>query len=196
MAHDTERDTDHDSDRDKLALRRPRTSPQPKAPETAAARRSRLRQWQFEATAFVHELLAAADAIAEFRGAGGPPVLRTDPALRLLLAIEQSVGCPAISDVARRLKISRQSAAEQVHRAAAAGRLKLLRNRSDRRILQVELTALARQELRAARGDQALWILTLLNGLDVRELRRVAHILYTLRRRIARYASQRRPERR
>ena len=158
----------------------------PKHQNHHQARRHRLGEWEREATVLIHEILATAERLAAARDGAGRRIMRAEADAKLLAAIARSHGCPSISDLARALRISRQAAHRLVSSAARAGRVNLCPNVDDRRILQVELTAVGRALLNAERSTEASWVITLLNGLDRREIARIAEVLAVIRRRLAR----------
>lgn len=162
-----------DTDRSKRADRVPRPNP-------------RMRKWRPAAAELIHEIVATADRIAATRAADSEPVIRTDALWSLLCALERSRYCCSISDVARLLRVSRQTAHELARKAELAGQVGLLKNPGDRRIVQVLLTSQARSALAAARSGEASWVNALLNGLDMRQMAATVHVLRVIRQRLLR----------
>jgi DNA-binding MarR family transcriptional regulator len=144
------------------------------------------RSWRFEATALVDEIIATGARLTAARQEGGDPILRADAEWRLLRALERTSYCLSISDVARTMRISRQTAHELVRSVAAADLIELLTNPDDRRLVQVRLTSHGRATLADWRAGEALWVIALLNGLDKREIRATTHMLYVIRQRLVR----------
>jgi len=142
--------------------------------------------WRQEAVEFVRAIAATAALIEQARDLGGELVLRTDVQFTVLSALERIRGYPSISELARTLRVSKQAARQNVIAAMRAGSVELLRDTYDRRSIQIALTATARRELAAARSRELAWVVRLLNGLDAREMRLVAHVLRIIRRRIQR----------
>lgn len=142
--------------------------------------------WIVEAIVLIGEITAAADRIAAARDAAGVRVARTDPQWRMLRALARAWGRLSIADVGRCLRISRQAAHGVVVAAARAGLVRLDTNPHDRRLIQIELTKLGRGTLLAAEKRRKAWVITLLNGLDTRELRATSHVLRVMRQRLVR----------
>lgn len=134
----------------------------------------------------LHEIRAAAEVIASARDASGWRIMRADAEWRMLRVVKRACGVLSISDVGRRLRISRQAARNIVIRAARRGLVELEPNFHDRRLIQVELTRCGQVELAAEEARQKLWAMTLLNGLDRHQMRDTSHILRVIRQRIAR----------
>jgi DNA-binding MarR family transcriptional regulator len=84
------------------------------------------------------------------------------------------------------MRTSRQTAHALVRAVAAIGLIELLTNPDDRRLVQVRLTPLGRAALADWQAGEALWVITLLNGLDTHAIRATTHILYVIRQRLAR----------
>jgi DNA-binding MarR family transcriptional regulator len=155
---------------------------------TPPRRRSRLPAWQWQATELIHEIVATAGRIAAARHWDGEVVYRSDARWSLLRAIEREPGCPSISDLARKLRISRQSAHALVAKAERAGEIELLTNHDDRRILQAVLTSVSPIALEGALRREAAWVFVLLNGLGRHELAATLQIVRVIRQRLARRA--------
>jgi DNA-binding MarR family transcriptional regulator len=149
-------------------------------------RRSKLPAWQWQATELIHEIVATAERIAAARHPEGALVYRNDARWSLLRAIERSPGCPSISDLARKLRISRQAAHELVTKAERAGQIRLLTNHDDRRILQAVLTPGSRIALDDALRREGEWVFVVLKGLGRHELAATLHIMRVIRQRLAR----------
>ena len=162
-----------DTDRSKRADRAPRANP-------------KTSKWRLAGTELIHEIVATAECIAAARAADGEPIIRTDAVWSLLCALERSRYCCSISDVARLLRVSRQTAHELARKAELAGQVELLTNPHDRRIVQVLLTPRARSELAAARSGEASWVNVLLNGLDMRQMAATVRVLRVMRQRLLR----------
>ena len=73
---------------------------------------------------------------------------------------------------------------------AQAQLVDLLPNPDDRRIIQIKLTSAARAQLTAAKAREAQWVAELCLGLEVREIRRLAHIVRVIRQRLMRNAKR------
>jgi DNA-binding MarR family transcriptional regulator len=156
-----------------------------------AARNSLFREWHVEATAFLYEIVRAAEALKEARAFDGDPALYFGARWRLLRAIERHGGAPTFAGLARSLGISRQAARELAVKVARAGVVELLTEPDDRRIWQVALTPAGRRELERQRMPQFSWAFTLLNGLDEEAMRETQHVLEVMRRRLERYGRSR-----
>lgn len=163
-----------------------RQEPSRPARKTHARPKSRPDGWLIEAVVLIHEITAVADRIAAARDFDGTHVAAADTQSRMLRALGRSSRRLSMSDVARRLCISRQAARNVIIAASNSGLLDLDTNPHDRRVIQVELTARARAELRVAQVREKSWALELLNGLDVRTMRGTSHILRVIRQRLVR----------
>jgi DNA-binding MarR family transcriptional regulator len=104
---------------------------------------------------------------------------------RALAAIERSDFVLSISDLARKLRRSRQSAHPLALGLERVGWIRFLPNRSDRRLLQMEITDLGKSILSAVEGGFSAWLLTMASDLSDGELRELATILRAVRERIA-----------
>jgi DNA-binding MarR family transcriptional regulator len=149
----------------------------------------RVRGELVEATAFLYTIVDTANRVRAARDFSGSPALRFDRGWALLQAIERCGGCPSIADVARLLRMTRQSAGELVRRAERTGAVELFAHPQDRRVIQVALSPLGRQTLETYRYPDIGWIFTLLNGLEAPRMRSTAHVLHVIARRLDRYAS-------
>ena len=144
------------------------------------------RDFQVEATAFLHEILAVADSLRDARSLDGEPALHLGPRWRLLRAIEWCGGAPTFSDLGRLLGMSRQAARELALKAAEQRLVELFPAHDDRRALQVMLTPRGRKELEAQRMPKLAWLLTVLNGLEPPARRATNHVLRVIRLRLER----------
>jgi DNA-binding MarR family transcriptional regulator len=142
--------------------------------------------WVVEGVALIGEIIAAAERLGAARDADGALIRRTDAQWRMLRVVGDAWGRLSISDVGRKLRISRQAAHNVVVAAARHGLVELDTNRHDRRLVQVELTREGRTELAAAAACERAWAITLLNGLAVRDMRATTHILRVIRQRLVR----------
>jgi DNA-binding MarR family transcriptional regulator len=145
------------------------------------------RDFRVEATAFLYEIVMVADSLSEAQAFDGSSALHLTPRWRLLRTIERCGGAPTFSHLARVLGIARQTAREQALETAKAGLVELSQPPDDRRVWQVALTPAGRCALEAQRMPQAVWIFTLLNGLDPAEMRRAYEVLRVIRLRLERY---------
>ncbi len=141
-----------------------------------------------EATAFLHEIIRAADCVRDARTFDGASAMQLGPRWRLLRAIERCGGAPTFADLGRLLDMSRQGAREQALDAAEAGVVELFPAHDDRRALQVMLTPAGRRALEAQRMPEPVWLFTLLNGLEPAAMRSTEHVLRVIRLRLERYA--------
>lgn len=148
------------------------------------AARPDLRRWRIEGTILMHEISATAEVMEAFRRLDGGRGAARDGHRALLHVVERAWGTPSIADLARALRVRRQSAHELVRRAEREGLIELIENRRDKRIRQIRLTAIGRSALAAARAQEAERVIELLNGLDMRTIRATAHILRVLRQRL------------
>ena len=147
------------------------------------------RDFQVEATAFLHEILAVADSLRDARSLDGEPALHLGPRWRLLRAIERCGGAPTFSDLGRLLGMSRQAARELALKTARQRLVELFPAHDDRRALQVMLTPRGRTELEAQRMPKVAWLLTLLN--EPPAMRATNHVLRVIRLRLERYERDR-----
>ena len=99
---------------------------------------------------------------------------------------------PGDADVARALRVSRQAAHKVVYLAVANGRIELVPNPDDRRILQVFLTSQGRGELARVCTAEAIWLQGLLGGLADRRMAVVTYVLRVIRQRLERDERERR----
>jgi len=149
-------------------------------------------EFHVEATAFLLEIVRAADCLREARAFDGEPALHLGARWQLLRAIERCGGAPTFADLARVMKMSRQAAREQALKTAEAGLVELFVAPDDRRLLQVALTPAGRRELERQRMPDFGWVFTLLKGLEPSTMRETNHVLRVLRQRLERYQSERR----
>jgi DNA-binding MarR family transcriptional regulator len=145
-----------------------------------------------EATAFLYEIINAADRLREARAFDGSSPFRFDRQHDLLETIERCGGAPTFSDLGRRLRISRQAARKLALAAENRGLVELFTVHDDRRAIQAALTAAGRRALDSARMPQFAWLFTLLGGLEPRAMREAGHVLRVIRRRLERDARERR----
>ena len=144
-------------------------------------------EFHVEATAFLLEIVRAADCLRAARAFDGAPALYLGARWQLLRAIERCGGAPTFADLARLLKMSRQAAREQALNTAEAGLVELIAAPDDRRMLQVALTPAGRRELERQRLPDFGWVFTLLKGLEPSAMRETNHVLRVLRLRLERY---------
>ena len=162
------------------------------APKPRPKRGHLFRDFQVEATAFLHEILLVAERLKEARAFDGEPALHLNPRSRLLRTIERCGGAPTFSDIARLLKISRQTAREQALATAEAGLVELFPAPDDRRLWQVAVTPAGRRALEEQRMPPFAWLFTLLDGLEPNAMRSTQHVLHVVRLRLERYEQERR----
>jgi DNA-binding MarR family transcriptional regulator len=144
--------------------------------------------FRLEATGFLFEIVNAADCLRAAKTFTADPALYLEPRWRLLRAIERCGGAPTFSDLGRLLKMSRQGAREQALPLVEDGLLELFRPPDDQRVWQVVLTPKGRRALASQRTPDTVWMFTLLNGLDPREMRATQHVLRVIRLRLEGYA--------
>jgi DNA-binding MarR family transcriptional regulator len=161
----------------------------PSAPYSRARLQRAFETHRFEATAFLHEIVATAARLREARAFGGELALRLDPRYALLRGIERCGGAPTFAHLARRMHVSRQAVRVMAMAAAQAGAVELIADRDDRRNVLVVLTPTGRRTLEAGRLPDTGWLFTLLNGLEPGAMRSTQHVLVVLRRRLERYAA-------
>jgi DNA-binding MarR family transcriptional regulator len=145
-------------------------------------------RWRADAGDLIGEITLAAECIGAACTPFGERVYPTDTQARLLRSIRHSPYCLSIADAARALGVSRQAAHRIAYRAAAVGRVDLLSNPDDQRILQIVLTAAGRCSLRAQDAIESTWLATLLNGLGSRERATAVHVVRVIRQRLERDA--------
>lgn len=141
-------------------------------------------RWNMEATELIHEIRSTARCLADPMALEGCPLFPSGSLWALFEALTRSRGVPAIVDVARSLRVSKQAAHRIVRSAARAGYIELVSNPGDRRILQVRLTGAGRAMLADARARETRWAIVVLNGYSLRELRQVSVLLRVLRHRV------------
>ena len=149
-----------------------------------------LRSAHWDAAAFLYGILETADRLKTARDFSGEPALRFDRRWTLLRAVERCGGCPTFSDVARLLRVTRQSARVLILAAEKAGVVELFPDSHDRRALQVALTSAGRGLLEAHRLPAVTWLFTLLNGLEPERMRATVHVLAVIRQRLERYDAE------
>jgi DNA-binding MarR family transcriptional regulator len=145
------------------------------------ARRRLFDDYHVEATAFLHEIVGAANCLREARAFDGSPALSHGRQWQLLHAIERCGGAPTFSDLARALGVSRQAARGFALAAEKAGVIELFPAPEDRRAFQVALTPAGRRMLEAQRMPDFAWLFTLLNGLEPAAMRSASHVLRVVR---------------
>jgi DNA-binding MarR family transcriptional regulator len=156
-------------------------------PRHRNVRRTLLRPYHIEATAFLHEIVKTADRLKEARAFSGTPALHYGSRWQLLRAIERCGGAPTFADLGRLLGVSRQAARDAAIKASKAGMVELFPTPDDRRTVQVALTPAGRRELEAQRLPDFGWLFTLLNGLEPAAMRSTCHVLAVIRQRLERY---------
>ena len=162
------------------------------AANKARPRRPLFRAFHVEATAFLCEIINAAERLREARAFDGSAPFRFDRQYELLATIERCGGAPTFSDLGRRLRISRQAARKLALAAENRSLVELFTAHDDRRAIQVALTAAGRKALDGARMPQFAWLFTLLGGLEPRAMRETGHVLRVIRQRLERDARERR----
>ncbi len=105
---------------------------------------------------------------------------------KALAAINRSSFVLSISDLARKMRRSRQSAHPLALGLERAGWIRFLPNRDDRRLLQMELTSRGKSILSAAEDAFSAWLLTMAYDLSDHELRELTITLRAVGERIAR----------
>ncbi len=158
----------------------------------SARNKLRTSPWDTAARELIDEIVATAVRIGAARTSSGERVFPDDTESRLLRAVAGSSYCLAIADVARTLRVTRQAAHKLVYGAVATGRVELLPNPDDRRILQVFLTPRGRGELARARTAEGVWLQLLLSDLADRQMASVTHVLRVIRQRLERDERERR----
>jgi DNA-binding MarR family transcriptional regulator len=162
--------------------------------ERSDAERSRRRalfhDYHVAATAFLYEIVMAADCLRVARAFDGAPAMYFGPRWRLLRAVERCGGAPTFADLGRLLGMSRQAARGHALVAARAGVVELFQASDDRRVWQVALTPAGRRALEQQRMPQFAWASTLLNGLESTEMRSAQHVLHVIRLRLERYEKE------
>jgi DNA-binding MarR family transcriptional regulator len=108
----------------------------------------------------------------------------------VLSTVATSHYCLAIADLARALHVRHQTAHELAHAAERARVIELAPNPQDKRILQALLTPTGRAELAAARSSQGIWLASLLNGLDDKDMAFTTHVVRVIRQRLERNARE------
>ena len=153
----------------------------------AAAPRKRLPLFHsehVEMTAFLFEIVAAADALRAARAPDGSQALRFDRQWQLLTAVERYGNAPTFSHLARLLGVSRQAARDFALTAAKANLVELLAASHDQRVWLVALTPAGRRAIDAHRMPAFSWAFALLKDLEPAKLRATNRVLHALRRRL------------
>jgi DNA-binding MarR family transcriptional regulator len=135
------------------------------------------------------EVHNAASCLGAIRGAISRQVGLNPERWRVLAAIETSPYCLSISDLARRLRLSRQSLHRLTAELERGGLVRLLPNDHDHRLLQLELTMAGRASLAAAEYRFSTWLLVMANGLSEREVWEMLSVVRAVRERFARARS-------
>jgi DNA-binding MarR family transcriptional regulator len=105
---------------------------------------------------------------------------------RALAVIDRSSYVLSISDLARQLRRSRQSAHPLALGLERAGWIRFLPNRDDRRLIQMEITPGGKSMLNLAEGHFNMWLLLMASDLCDREVQFLADTLRDVRERLAR----------
>lgn len=155
-------------------------------------RRRLFAAYHVEATAFLHEIVNAADGLRDARAFDGSPAMHFDRQADVLRAIERCGGAPTFSDLGRLLRVSRQAARELALAAERRGLVELFTNPDDRRAIQVALAPRGRRELEAQRMPEFAWVFTLLGGLEPAAMRSTSRVLRVIRQRLQRDAAEQR----
>lgn len=151
----------------------------------------RLTAAKFERTAFLRDIIATGELLLAARTFDGVPALRSNARSRLLRAIEQIGGAPTISDIARRLRVTRAAARRVALSAELVGLVEIFPDPDDRRALQIMLTQRGSKSVAASRTPETTWLFTLLNGLEQPAMRTTSHVLDVLRQRLQRMEADR-----
>ena len=146
---------------------------------------------RFKERELIEEIVWAGRCIAAARHRNGDPIAPTDAVSSLLVALERSSYCCSISDVARLLHVSRQSAHETVRKAERARLVDLLTNPDDRRILQLVLTPAGRSALKWMWMAESTWLAELLIGLDQHRRATALQVVRVIRQRLLRNERER-----
>lgn len=139
-----------------------------------------------DAWRLAQEVHSAASILASGRSAICKQVGLTPERWRALAAIVSSPYLLSVSDLARRLRLSRQSAHRLALGLARAGWIRYLPNPSDRRLLQLEITASGKRALDNAEYRFTTWLSVMTYDLSERELREMVSAVRCVRERIAR----------
>jgi DNA-binding MarR family transcriptional regulator len=134
---------------------------------------------------FAKEIHGAANCLSECRATIAQRTGLTVEHWRALAAIDRSSFVPSISDLARRLRRSRQSVHPLAIGLERAGWIRFLPNRDDRRLLQMELTEHGKTILSIAEDRLDFWLLTMASDLDDCELWALVNTLRNVRERVA-----------
>jgi DNA-binding MarR family transcriptional regulator len=105
---------------------------------------------------------------------------------RALAVIDRSSYVLSISDLARQLRRSRQSAHPLAVGLERAGWIRFLPNRDDRRLLQMEITPSGKTMLNLAEGRFNMWLLLMAYDLGDREVQVISDTLRDVRERLTR----------
>ena len=134
---------------------------------------------------FAKEIHNAANCLSECRATISQQSGLTVEHWRALAAIDRSSFVLSISDLARRLRRSRQSVHPLALGLERIGWIRFLPNPDDRRLLQMELTRHGKTVLSIAEDRFDFWLLTMASDLDDRELWVLINTLREVRERIA-----------
>jgi DNA-binding MarR family transcriptional regulator len=105
---------------------------------------------------------------------------------RALVVLRRSSYLLSISDLARQLRLSRQSVHQLTVGLERARWIRFLPNSCDRRLLQMEITDAGRSILSAVENRLNAWLVKMFDNLEERELRKLVNTMRALRGRIAR----------
>jgi DNA-binding MarR family transcriptional regulator len=105
---------------------------------------------------------------------------------RVLSAIDRSSYTLSISDLARQLRLRRQTVHPMAVGLERVGWIRFLPNRDDRRLLQMKLTEHGKCVLSVAESRLDMWLLTMNSDLGDREVRELVNTVRAVRERIAR----------
>ena len=134
---------------------------------------------------FAKEIHGAANCLSECRATISQRTGLTVEHWRALAAIDRSSFVLSISDLARRLRRSRQSVHPLAIGLERAGWIRFLPNRDDRRLLQMELTEHGKTILSIAEDRLDFWLLTMASDLDDCALWALVNTLRNVRERVA-----------
>jgi DNA-binding MarR family transcriptional regulator len=139
-----------------------------------------------EARRLAQEVHNAASLLASGRSAICRNVGLSPERWRALAVIVHSPLVLSVSDLARRLRLSRQSVHRLALGLARAGWIQYLPNSDDRRLLQLEITASGKRILDEAEYRFTTWLTVMTYDLSEHELRQMVSAVRCVRERIAR----------
>jgi DNA-binding MarR family transcriptional regulator len=141
---------------------------------------------RYDIRLLAREIHNAAACLAAGRAEIGKKTGLTAEHWRVLSAIDRSHYTLSISDLARELRLRRQTVHPMAISLERIGWIRFLPNRDDRRLLQMKLTEHGKSVLSGAESRLDMWLLTMNSDLGDREVRELVDTMRAVRERVAR----------